>query len=128
VAAVRSVSETFGPHSDAQWLELTRWQMKQDTDGSWIPRGDPSIAVPFKAITPEIARMGEALTWQAWDALQTDTLLVRGAQSDLLSPATAQLMTQRGPRARLVEFAGVGHAPMFQHADQVEAVRQFLLG
>mgnify|MGYP006346088307 FL=1 len=71
--------------------------------------------------------MGEALTWAAYDSIAIPTLLVRGAESDLLSKATAIAMTQRGPKARLVEFAGVGHAPMFQHADQVEAVRAFLL-
>jgi pimeloyl-ACP methyl ester carboxylesterase len=37
-------------------------------------------------------------------------------------------MTRRGPRARLHEFAGVGHAPMMVQPDQVQVVRQFLLG
>jgi pimeloyl-ACP methyl ester carboxylesterase len=55
------------------------------------------------------------------------TLLLRGAESDLLSPATAQAMTQRGPRARLHEFAGVGHAPTLVAPDQVAVVRDFLL-
>ena len=36
-------------------------------------------------------------------------------------------MAQRGPRAQLVEFAGVGHAPTLVAADQVAAVRGFLL-
>jgi pimeloyl-ACP methyl ester carboxylesterase len=36
-------------------------------------------------------------------------------------------MTERGPRARLVEFPGVGHAPMLVQPDQVRAVREFLL-
>lgn len=126
-AYVQSISETFGPHTPAQWLDLTRWQFKQDTDGTFVPRGDGAIGVPFKSITPELAKMGEALTWLAYDAIQSPTLLVRGAESDLLSPQTARLMTQRGPKARLVEVAGVGHAPMFQQPDQVDLVRQFLL-
>jgi hypothetical protein len=36
-------------------------------------------------------------------------------------------MTHRGPRARLVEFAGVGHAPMFFDNEQIAVVRDFLL-
>jgi hypothetical protein len=36
-------------------------------------------------------------------------------------------MTQRGPRARLVQFAGVGHAPTLIADDQVRAVSDFLL-
>ena len=67
--------------------------------------------MPFRAITPEMAAAGQAALWQAYDAIRCPTLLLRGAESDLLTPATAAAMTERGPRARLVEFAGVGHAP-----------------
>ena len=124
---LKSISETFGPHTPAQWRELTRHQFKQNERGRFVPRGDAAIAAPFKAFTPELAKMSEALTWAAYDSIAIPTLLVRGAESDLLSKATALAMTQRGPKARLVEFDGVGHAPMFQQPDQVEAVRAFLL-
>jgi pimeloyl-ACP methyl ester carboxylesterase len=63
-----------------------------------------------------------------YDSITADTLLLRGAESDLLSPVTAQAMTQRGPQARLVEFAGVGHAPTLIAQDQQDAVTSFLLG
>jgi pimeloyl-ACP methyl ester carboxylesterase len=53
---------------------------------------------------------------------------VRGAESDLLSREVAQTMTVRGPKARLVELPGVGHAPTFMHADQIRIVKDFLLG
>jgi pimeloyl-ACP methyl ester carboxylesterase len=66
--------------------------------------------------------------WALYDAIAAETLLVRGAESDLLSAQTALQMTQRGPRARLVEFAGVGHAPTFVADDQVDVVASFLLG
>lgn len=129
---VHKISETFGPHSAEQWLELTRWQMHdvKQADGTtaWVPRGDPDIAVPFKSATPELSKAGEALLWMAYDSIQAQTLVVRGAESDLLSHATAQAMTQRGPKAALVAFAGVGHAPMFQHDNQVAVVTRFLLG
>ena len=89
---------------------------------------DPAIAVPFGAVTQEAAEQGEAMLWQLYDGLQAQTLLLRGAQSDLLSAQTAKLMTERGPKARLLEFAGVGHAPTLIAPDQVEAVVSFLLG
>jgi pimeloyl-ACP methyl ester carboxylesterase len=53
--------------------------------------------------------------------------LLRGADSDLLSLATAQAMTQRGPHAQLHQFAGVGHAPTLVHPEQIEVLRRFLL-
>jgi pimeloyl-ACP methyl ester carboxylesterase len=124
--ALWQISQGFGVHTREQWLALTEPQLKRDAD-KWVPRSDPQIALPFKATTPAMAQAGEALLWQAWDRLTLPVLLTRGADSDLLSPATAHAMTQRGPRARLVEFAGVGHAPMFVQPDQIAAVREFLL-
>ena len=123
--AIWAISSSFGPHTREQWLALTAPQLTTDGDG-FKPHYDPAIAVPFRAVTPEIARAGEALLWQAYDSLKLPTLLLRGADSDLLSHATALAMTQRGPRATLVEFAGVGHAPTLVQADQVEVVSDFL--
>ena len=124
--AIWAISTGFGPHSREQWLELTRPQLKADGE-ALVPRSDPAIAVPFKALTPEAAAAGEAALWQAYDAVRCPTLLLRGAQSDLLSHDTAREMTERGPRAQLVELAGVGHAPTLVQPDQVRAVREFLL-
>jgi pimeloyl-ACP methyl ester carboxylesterase len=124
--ALWAISTGFGPHTREQWLAFTAPQLK--TDGAdLVPRADPDIALPFKAITPDMAAAGEAALWQAYDRIHCPTLLTRGAESDLLSHATAQEMGARGPRARLVEFAGVGHAPTFQQPEQLQAVRDFLL-
>jgi pimeloyl-ACP methyl ester carboxylesterase len=128
--AMWAISQGFGPHTREQWLALTQPMLVplQDEHGAGFkPHYDPSIAVPFRAITPEAAKAGEAMLWHAWDSLSLPTLLLRGAQSDLLSPATAQAMTQRGPKARLHEFAGVGHAPMLVQPEQRAVVREFLL-
>ena len=122
-----SISASFGPHTREQWLALTRPMLKADGDG-FIPHYDPNIALPFRAITPEMVAAGEAMTWMAYDAVRSPTLLLRGAESDLLSHATALAMTQRGPKARLREFSGIGHAPTLQADEQVAAVREFLLG
>jgi pimeloyl-ACP methyl ester carboxylesterase len=124
---LQTISASFGPHTRAQWLALSRPMLKPDGDGFRL-HYDPAIAVPIKAMTPELAAAGEALTWAAYDAVRCPTLLLRGAESDLLGTETAQAMTQRGPKARLVEFAGVGHAPTLVAADQIAAVREFLLG
>lgn len=121
-----SISQSFGPHSREQWLALTRPQLKPDGDG-FVGHYDPRISLPFKAVTPEIAAAGEALLWRSYDAIRCPTLLIRGAQSDLLSHETAQAMTQRGPKARLVELPGIGHAPTLVADDQVALVKDFLL-
>jgi pimeloyl-ACP methyl ester carboxylesterase len=125
--ALRQVSIGFGAHTKDEWHALTKPQLKQNADGRWISRYDPGIAIPFKALTAEIAAAGEAQLWQAWDRITAQTLVLRGAQSDLLSQATALDMSKRGPKAALVAFDGVGHAPTLVASHQVEAVRSFLL-
>ena len=131
-AALWAVSTSFGPHSPQQWLELSRHMVRplvpEAPEGALALHYDPRIAEPFRALTQEAAAQGEALMWQLYDQIQAQTLLLRGAQSDLLSPATAAQMAQRGPRARLVEFAGVGHAPTLVAEDQRQAVLAFLQG
>ncbi len=124
------ISSSFGPHTREQWLALTRPMLKPaaDAQGGFVLHYDPAIAVPFRALTQASAAQGEAVLWRLYDAIRARTLLIRGAQSDLLSLETAQAMTQRGPRARLVEFAGVGHAPTLIAPDQVQLVSDFLLG
>ncbi len=125
--ALRHISLGFGPHSTEEWLALTRPQLVPAPGGGFLSHYDPAIALPFRYVTPELAAQGEAALWQIYDSLRCRTLLLRGAQSDLLSPETALAMCQRGPKAQLVEFAGVGHAPTLVAADQRRVVREFLL-
>ena len=126
--AMRAISSSFGPHTPEQWLELSRHMVKPLPEGGVRLHYDPAIAQSFQSLTQEAAMQGEAALWGLYDAITADTLLVRGVDSDLLSRPTAEQMTQRGPKARLVEFAGVGHAPTFVAADQVDTVASFLLG
>lgn len=128
--AMWKISESFGPHTPEQWLALSLPMIKPVSPDAGSPlrlHYDPAIAGPFRLATEEGAQQGEAMLWQLYDAIQAETLVLRGAQSDLLSPQTAHAMTQRGPRARLVEFEGVGHAPTLVAKDQVAAVSDFLL-
>ncbi len=127
--ALWASSTTFGPHTPAQWLALSRHMVKPVGDGSdsLTLHYDPAIVLPFGAITQESAAQGEALLWQLYDQIKATTLLLRGAQSDLLTRETAQAMVARGPKARLLEFEGVGHAPTLVAQAQVQAVASFLL-
>ena len=128
--AMWAISTSFGPHTQEEWLTLSRHMVKPVPDGGGAVtlHYDPAIAVPFRTVTKESADAGETALWQLYDNIKADTLLVRGAQSDLLSPDTALAMTQRGPKARLLEFEGVGHAPTFVANNQVLAGTSFLLG
>lgn len=129
VTYLREVSPGFGPHTPEQWLALSRPMLRSSADG-WRLHYDPAIAVPFRATVPDqdgAGAEGNALLGRLYDAITAPTLLLRGAESDLLHANTAHAMTQRGPHARCVEFAGVGHAPTLVQPEQVAVVTDFLL-
>lgn len=119
---VRMVCAPFGPLTDTQWRHLTEHGAKQHADGSWGLGYDPGIGIPFRK-----EPLADVDLWPFWDTIACPTLLLRGAQSDVLRKDTAVQMTQRGPQPGLVEFAGIGHAPMLMAGDQIKVVRDFLL-
>lgn len=124
-AYVRFVSVPFGALTDDQWRHLTVHTVRPAEGGGWRMAYDPAIAEPFRQA------MGDGKDvelWPLYDAIRCPTLLVRGAESDLLKRETALAMAERGPKARLVEIAGVGHAPTFMDEAQIAVARDFLLG
>ncbi len=120
-AYIRLVSAPFGALDDAHWRALTESSVRQRADGRFEMRYDPAIALSFAHATA-----GEIDLWPIFERVRCPTLLVRGASSDLLSHDAAQAMAGRGPRPRVVEVAGVGHAPMFMDDAQIAIVRGFL--
>ena len=123
LAFVKFVSEPFGPLTEAQWYHLTETSIAQGSDGRWRFRYDPRIAEPFRAAFAD----KDVDLWPLYEQIKCPTLVIRGALSDLLTRDTWQKMASCGPRAKLAEIEGVGHAPMFQSEDQIAVVRDFLL-
>jgi len=119
----REIAASFGPLTDAQWRHLATHAARAKPDGSLGLAYDPRIADTFKNAAPVDVDL-----WSQWDRVACPTLVLRGANSDLLRRPDAMAMTQRGPQATLVEFPGVGHAPALMAPDQIAAVRGFLLG
>ncbi len=127
--AMWAISSGFGPHTPAQWLALSRHMVRPlaADDKRVRLHYDPAIGLSFRQTTEASTLQGEAMLWQLYDNIQARTLLLRGKNSDLLSVETALAMQQRGPRATLIEFEGVGHAPTLIASDQQAAVIDFLL-
>ena len=120
---IRTIAASFGPHSDAQWRFLAETWLRKNDDGTWRAHYDPRIAESFHAAMPE----KDLELWSLYDAVRCPTLVLRGEHSDLLARATSAEMAGRGPKAKVVEIRGVGHAPTLLHADQIAVVRDFLL-
>lgn len=123
---LNSICAPFGKHSESEW-ELLNGPMLVQKNDQWILHYDPAISVPFSAVTPAIAKAGELAMWQGFDSIDGPILIVRGAESDLLSRETVAEMCERNPHAKSIEIANVGHAPAFIQAEQLDIARQFFL-
>jgi pimeloyl-ACP methyl ester carboxylesterase len=126
-AFVRFVSATFGSFSDAQWRHLTVHVTRTAPGGKVEFVYDPGIAQRFQQMQADSGGKDIEL-WPLYDGIRCPTMLLRGATSDLLTHDAALQMSERGPRAKLIEVQGVGHAPMLMDGGQVAPVREFLLG
>ncbi len=122
-AALRANYVSYGQLTDAQWRKMARDSARERPEGGYGFAYDPHIGDPFKA-----GPVSDVDLWPVWDAIQRPTLLLRGETPDVLQRDVAEAMTKRGPKAKLVEFTGVGHAPPLLNDDQIRAVRDFLLG
>lgn len=116
----RTVYAPFGPLTDAQWRRLAQTSTRRTADGKVTPHYDPKIVMQFEAHPHDYE------LWDVYDAIRTPTLGLRGEHSDLLLAASADEMTRRGPKARVVTVAGVGHAPALNVPAQFALVSEFL--
>lgn len=123
---VRTTSPGFGQHTQAQWETLTRHVFNQQ-GSHWVKHYDIRIAEPFAEQTQTAVAAAETMLWAAYESISVPMLLIRGAQSDLLSAETAQEMLKRNPNARLHEVPGVGHAPTLMTDAQIDPIARFLL-
>lgn len=118
--AMRAVSP-FGELTPDQWRHLARNVGRQGGDGLWRFHYDPAIAQNFGA--------GPAVDLDLrplWLALKGPVLVLRGAESDLLTqPIYDEMLTRPGTSG--LEVPRCGHAPALMDDAQVHAVREFLL-
>ena len=121
-AYLREVCAPFGALADEQWRHLTE-NVVTEVEGGLTMAYDPGIGDPFRK-NPLVEDVD---LWPVYDAIRCPTLVMRGAESDLLERATAEEMARRGPCAKVVEVPGVGHAPMLLDETQIGEVRGFLL-
>ena len=121
-AYIKKISASFGPLNEDQWRHLTIHSMRKFNDGTYGFRYDPKISVSFK----KHALQNDIDLWEYWDQLQVPTLVLRGAESDVLLAETASEMQRRGPQAKIIELPGVGHAPILLDDDQIAIVENFL--
>jgi pimeloyl-ACP methyl ester carboxylesterase len=103
---------------------LTEHVTRKNPNGTYRMHYDRTIGEAVR----KSAQLGEAINrWNHYDAISCPTLVIRGANSTILSPESFIDMTKRGPRAQTVEIPNTAHSPSLIHADRIAIVRNFLL-
>ncbi|HQR04968.1 MAG TPA: alpha/beta hydrolase [Rhodocyclaceae bacterium] len=121
-AYLRRIHAPFGALSDSQWRHLAEYSFRHEGH-DYVFAYDPAIGNALR----DPAALVDINLWPVYDAIRATTLVVRGAESDLLTAETLKEMATRGPRAQTLEIPGVGHAPTFMSPDQIGPLRNFLL-
>lgn len=109
----------FGIEGDDAWRRLALESARRLPDGSWTYHFDPRIAEQFVHDTPRDS-------WADWAAIRCPLMVIRGADSPLLSAESVTRMAEVQPGLVSLEVPGCGHAPMLDRASQVRPVADFL--
>jgi pimeloyl-ACP methyl ester carboxylesterase len=107
---------------ESELREFVRWAVKPMADGRLTWKIDPAVR--------NMPRTGTAARpmdlWLPYARITARTLVIRGAESDILSRDTAERMCRVLPGAKLAEIPGVGHAPTLSEPQSIAAIRDFL--
>src|SRR5437667_6194543 len=118
----RSVSPIVAGRSLEDQRELALGVLRRRADGRWGWKRDT-------AYIEQRVRHGAPARPPLWPALQTlacPTLVVWGAESDVLSEAQVLRMVEVLPRGELVRVPGIGHAPTLVEPVVLAALDRFL--
>jgi pimeloyl-ACP methyl ester carboxylesterase len=108
----------FSSLSDAQQQVSAGYAVKARPDGGSTWKMDPAVRSDPRRPDPEAS-------WNLARRISGPVLLVRGGDSDLLSPEIARRMMAEMQDCRMVEVPGVGHAPTLMEPEAFGPVLEF---
>jgi pimeloyl-ACP methyl ester carboxylesterase len=117
---LRMVHSGFGRLADDEWRHLAEHGSRREGP-DWRLHYDPAIRIPYADLTGEDIDL-----WPIWDKIACPTLVLRGADSRLLTETTVAEMQRRGPKVTLVTIPEAGHAPALMAPDQIAAILRWL--
>lgn len=118
---LRTILAPFGIKEEAHWQHIITHSLSRHEDGRYALAYDPAIghSLGQEETLPDVD------LWHIWEAVSCPTLIIRGADSDVLLPHTAKQM-QKKPYVSLIEFPNIGHAPALMEQSQLEQVQKWL--
>ena len=108
-------------HED--WLKSARRTFKEQK-GRLVPTYDVRLARTMEGVDLESPLPA---LWKEFEALRAmPVLAIRGANSDLLSPATVEAMAARHPGLATFEVPDQGHAPLLAEPETIARIADFV--
>lgn len=133
-AYLREACAAFGPLADEHWRHLAETSAAASKEnGRFHLRYDPAIGGRMRVGSPDPEFpigpnfLAGIDLWTTWAEIRCPTLVLRGAESDVLSRETMLQMQGLRPGVEVLELPGIGHAPALMSDNQIAAVREFLL-
>ncbi len=120
--AARPAIAPFGPLTEAQKHHLVATSCRKREDGLWEFKADPKIGEAFV----EGLQVPPINLWPLWNNIKLRSLIIRGAESDLISTSTINKMLSNLPFSEALTVEATGHAPMLMDAPTIARIREFL--
>lgn len=112
--------------TEQEWEGFARQLYREDEQGRPVLNYDPRIADAFNSA--DLDHQPSDL-WPLYHSLKTvPMLIIRGANSDVISADTVRKMLTINSHAQAIEVAGRGHAPFLNEPGVVGAINDFLAG
>jgi pimeloyl-ACP methyl ester carboxylesterase len=118
-AYVRETYDVMAPQTDAEWRRMARTSARRTDEGAFTPNYDTRVVAP---VFDEGTEIDERPLWRSAPCA---AMVVRAAESDVLSASTHERMLTERPGARSLEVEG-GHPPPLNVPEQVAPIREFL--
>src|SRR5450631_4045033 len=119
----RLFASQFPKLTEDDWIAYSRRTFTQQ-DGRLLPTYDVKIAKTLEGI--DLERPLQPL-WTEFDALaRVPVMVIRGANSDLLSPATLAAMRARRPDLEAIEVPDQGHTPLLAEPEIIGKISAFI--
>ena len=105
------------------WLAAAHRMFKEE-NGRLVTTYDPKLAATLEGVGPE---QPLPALWKEFDALaNVPVMVIRGANSDILSPATVGQMRARHPSLEILDVADEGHAPLLRDSESIQRILTFV--
>jgi pimeloyl-ACP methyl ester carboxylesterase len=113
----------FSRLGDADWLASARRTWREES-GRLVVTYDPKLSRALAGIDPDHPLPP---LWPQFDALaQVPLMVIRGANSDILSAATVEAMRARRRETTVIEIPDQGHAPLLAEPETIGRIATFI--